>query len=100
MTCESTRRAVERVPNETDEYRIIGALFLSFDASVTVMNVTLGTPGPPEYPDSVIVAPAGRWDRTNGRTGHVYPREHECLVQIPQRRAADDGWWLAQDLDH
>jgi hypothetical protein len=55
---------VERWPTETDEYKIIGALLPRFDASVTVMSDTVGTPGPAEYPDPVTVPPAGRWDRT------------------------------------
>jgi hypothetical protein len=52
----------------THEYKIRGAFDPWPDSSVTLMNVTVGCPRPPDVPEPVIVAPAGKWDRTKKGT--------------------------------
>jgi hypothetical protein len=67
ITWESTRSAVRLRPSDTEEYRSIGDRNPWSDANVNVTNVTVGTPGPPENPEPVMVPPSSRWDSTKAR---------------------------------
>jgi hypothetical protein len=46
------------------------------DASVTVKNVTVGTPGPPEVPELVMLASLPTWAWTKVRTSVPEPSKN------------------------